>query len=190
MAESALIKARLMDEEDMIRSMPPQKHSGMSEDKGPAKEEFMANKFAKGGMINKDVSMNKAEEDQVVHPAGLESDDDQMSPAKDEYMAAHFAKGGMISDEEEMEHHDSIAAAIMAKRRRMAEGGMVDIDSNAEEQPNQMDKLNRAALKENYDSDMDSIHEPMDSIGDSREDETENKLDMVSAIRRKMKSVR
>lgn len=94
------------------------------------------------------------------------------------------AEGGMVK-EDEMDDADesSIASAIM-KRRQMAEGGMVDIEANAEEMPNQMDKLNEAALKENYDEDMESVSQPMDSNehGDRRE--------MIKSIRSKMISKR
>lgn len=150
--------------------------------------------YAEGGMINNEVSMHDAEEDEVEHPAHLEEDDDQMRLPVDEYMAGHFAKGGMIDDmdvpedEYEEEHHDSIAAAIMAKKaRKMAEGGQVDLDENAEEQPNSYYHQNEvAALKENYDEDMDHMHQPTDSNehGDVLEDEDEH--DMISHIRSKM----
>ncbi len=167
--------------------------------------------YANGGMINEDVSMHDAEEDEVQHPAGLEEDNDEMSPAKDEYMANRFAEGGMIDDmdqpepEEDEERHNSIAAAIMAKKDResrlnsgskdedrmimMAEGGQVDIDSNNEEQPNSYYARNEhAALKENYDKDMDGISQPMDSNlhGDEHEKDMENVHDMISSIRSKM----
>lgn len=179
--------------------------------------------YAKGGMINDDVSMKDAEEDEVEHPAGLESDDDEMSPAKDEYMAGHFAEGGMAhemddqpTDEAIEEHEDSLIAAIMAKRAskamRMDSGSpdedaaeashlymggqvegsdesMVDIDENAEEQPNAYYGRNQAALKENYDSDMDSVSEPKDSNEHSDSIDSDDH-DMVSSIRRKMKPSR
>lgn len=203
--ESPTFKVKMRsNEDDMESSMPPQKHSGMSENKGPAKESYdnkdaSKPRFAKGGMINEEVSMNQAEEDADVHPAGLESDNDMMSPAEDEYMAAKFAEGGMAHEmdmqpnpEAEDEHYDSVAAAIMAKRKKFAEGGRVDIESNEDESPNQYYSRNEAILKEHYGDDLDQIHQPMDSNqhGDMREDDAENKLDMVSAIRRKMSSKR
>ncbi len=160
--------------------------------------------YAEGGMINNDVSMDAAEEDMVEHPAGLEEDDDQMAPAESEYMAGHFAEGGMAEMDED--HQDSIAAAIMSRKKaqmrlmsdsdedrmvRMAEGGQVDLDINAEEQPNGYYRQNEdAALKENYDSDMDSMSQPTDSNedGDMAEDDESDKHDMVSSIRKQMKS--
>lgn len=100
-----------------------------------------------------------------------------------------YAEGGEV----ELEDEASMAAAIMSKRRRMAEGGMVDIEENNEEQPNAIDDLNEdALLKENYDSDLLDLEEPLDSdlIGDPREMEQEDihDEDTVSAIRRRMKS--
>lgn len=170
--------------------------------------------LAKGGMINEAVSMHDAEEDMVEHPAHLEEDDDQMAPSEKEVMADDhmdlFAEGGMVDDEEALEHHASIVAAIMAKRKAaeeldsgsededhaemFAEGGMVDLDENAEESPNMADKYNFEALKkENYDEEdaLSHLDQPMDSNehGDEEEMHAENKHDshLVSAIRAKMK---
>jgi len=123
---------------------------------------------------------------------------------------APYAAGGEIDpmDEEMEEHHASISAAIMAKRAKlhemvasgamdedhaaedmMAEGGEVDLDLNAEEQPNEYYHANEhEALKENYDEDMHDVTQPMDSNehADEEESESENKHDMISAIRTKM----
>lgn len=214
--------------------------------------------YAKGGMINEDVPFSEAEEDEVEHPAGLESDNDQIKPSDEEIMSQRFASGGSVDEEdsdmvsrpdkgwgaiivkpgqnnqdpdmmakggmidggaeEEDMMHDSIAAAIMAKRDRMkpgsdsdddrmqkmasggtvesgsstmnyADGGEVDIDENAEEQPNDYYNRNEnAVLKENYDSDMDDVSQPQDSNehGDLREEDEENLNDMVDKIRRKI----
>lgn len=88
------------------------------------------------------------------------------------------AEGGMVKEDEMTSDDSSIASAIM-KRRMMAKGGEVDIDANAEEMPNQLNKLNEAALKENYDSDLESVSQPDD---DHRE--------MIRSIRSKMISKR
>lgn len=172
---------------------------------------------ANGGMINNVLSTKDAEEDNVQHPAGLESDNDQMKPSDSEIMSDHMqmlADGGMAhemddqpSEEAEIERHASIAAAIMAKRdaarqdagsptedkaTMMAEGGQVDLDMNSEEQPNKYYSRNQAILKENYDSDMEDVTQPKDSneTGDARESEQSDKKDMVSAIRSKMAAKR
>jgi hypothetical protein len=104
------------------------------------------NVYAEGGEINDFEPMHDAEEDGVQHPAGLESDNDEMRPDMHEYMsgemAGQYADGGIAheedmqpEDEEHMEHHDSIAAAIMAKRDRLhahIDSGAMDEDHAAE----------------------------------------------------------
>lgn len=105
-----------------------------------------------------------------------------------------FAEGGMVDSELEDEHHASIAAAIMAKRQKMADGGQVDIEDNAQEMANDLDDLNEAALKENYDEDLMDIAQPLDSNehADSREAREENEADqdIISKIRSKMSAKR
>jgi hypothetical protein len=119
------------------------------------------------------------------------------------------ADGGPISEEEQEEHENSIAAAIMAKRKareedgmsgstdensaiQMAEGGEVDLSLNADEQPNNEDQMSFEALKkENYSESEGLKH--MDSPKDSNEHGHEidsDDHDMVEAIRRRMKSKR
>lgn len=239
MVPSNAFSTRMYDKEGMLEEsakpgpygeQPPKEDNEMDADRQGPKVPDMQDEhsnhrkpYAKGGMINDEVSMAAAENDELEHPAHLEEDDDQMRLPVDEYMAGHFAKGGMAHEmddqpEEEamMEHHASIADAIMAKRDRKAsqmsdsdidemirlyEGGqvegsdesMVDIDSNNEEQANGYYARNEhAALKENYDSDMDDVSQPHDSNmkGDSREASSENQDDMIDAIRRRMMSKR
>jgi len=126
-------------------------------------------------------------------------------------------------DEADEEHHNSIAAAIMARRDRlhaeidsgahdldsavrMAEGGILSHDSiysddsdqadlsrNHDEDANEEDQLSFNALrKENYNSSNLDVENPSDSgeMGDSEESDSENRHDMISSIRRKMKSKR
>ncbi len=151
--------------------------------------------MAEGGMINEAVPMHSAEEDMEEHPADMMSDDSEMAPAEDEVMSGHqemLAEGGMA--EEDMDDSASIAASIMSKRKRMAEGGMVDLAQNAEEEPNNEDQMSFDALKkENYSESegLDALDEPMDSneSGDPREANEENEHDdsVVGQIRRKMR---
>lgn len=193
-------------EEALMSAMPPaspkEQPDRELDEKGPDRQgpstpALKMKKMAEGGMINKEVSMKQAEEDEVIHPAGLESDNDQMRPPEDEYMSNHFAFGGSIEDEEIMEHEDSIAAAIMAKRERqkqlhsdsdvdrmtmMAEGGYLngedsiysddssqaDLSRNAEEDKNMEDQSSFDAMrKENY-SESDGLRQ-LDSPMDSNE---------------------
>lgn len=214
MAQSPVFKVKLRDQEDHLESseaptspkeQPPKADNEVGAKKsGPSVPALHMKKMAEGGEINEAVSMHEAEKDHVQHPKGLESDNDQIGDK--DAMLDHFADGGMAHDEIEDEKHSSIASAIMAKRDRMhamidsgaldedhaanayAEGGEVDIESNAKEQPNRYDARNAAILKENYDSDMDKVHEPRDSAqyADIHEESEENKHDMIAKIRSKM----
>lgn len=96
------------------------------------------------------------------------------------------ADGGMV---EEDEQYDTVAKAIMAKRKKMADGGMVDIHENEQEQPNMYNKLNRKALDNDFDSTMDDVSQPLDSNEDrgTEEDTMSSLLDKVSKIRAKMR---
>lgn len=101
MVASNVLQTRLRDEEDDLQTSAstnegPQEQPSKSMDEeganrqGPDTPALHMKKMAKGGMINNEVSMNRAEEDRVEHPAGLEEDNDQMRPSKDEYMADHM----------------------------------------------------------------------------------------------------
>ncbi len=81
------------------------------------------------------------------------------------------------------EENKSIVDAIMHKHamKKMAEGGMVDIDTNNEEQPNMMDELNEEALDSDLDSTMDEM--PSEDTIESEDD------DMVSKIMKKSKKI-
>lgn len=231
MVESSVIRSKMHDDEEhMMSRMEPDGYGKQpskvldeedADKSGPQVPDMQRQHnnsrkpYAKGGMINNKVSMKAAEEDHEEHPAGLESDDDQMRPKESDYMSDHeqmLAEGGEIhremmiqpEDEAEEEHHDSIAAAIMARKERqtrthsdsdmdrmirMAEGGQVDIEENAKEQPNSYYHRNEvAALKENYDSDMSDMSQPHDSnlIGDEREEDESDPHDRVSKIRSRM----
>lgn len=223
MVPSTGYSAKLRDQEDnlqkagMVNNGPQIQPKTMYNEKDANKHGIPPHpmkRMAKGGMINDEVSFNEAEEDMDQHPAMEESDNDQMAPAKDEYMADHFADGGEVDahEEEALEHHASIVAAIMAKRaakealhsgsedmdhaEMMAEGGEVYLDENEEEMsadPSSYDDQNIAAMKENYDEDMDDADQPMDSNehGDSEEEHAENKKDhsiIAKIMSRKKKS--
>jgi hypothetical protein len=149
-------------------------------------------------------------------------DELDMNPAHDKHTADDSEM--QPEDEEEMEHHDSIAAAIMAKRDRlhamvdsgamdedhaanaMAEGGRIlskgswdthesadqaDLSRNADEDANEEDQMSFGALrKENYSESegLAQLDNPKDSAqhGDTEEEDSENRHDMVSRIMSKM----
>jgi len=73
---------------------------------------------AKGGQVKKPIKHPRMVESSIIKPR-----------LRDE--AEMMAKGGMIDDELEQDHHDSIAAAIMAKRERES---ALDSDSDIDEQ--------------------------------------------------------
>ncbi len=154
--------------------------------------------YAKGGMVEGE---EDTQEPSVPSP---KKDNDGRSPHS--YMSGEmpdqFAKGGMakmrgsihpkdLMDEDE--RAGSIADAIMEKRHRMAEGGMVDLEENSEERGRSpYDELNEAAGNEEQYDDSQISAQPTDSNehGDDREDSEENQHDMVSRIRSKMKAKR
>lgn len=168
---------------------------------GPSVPSLKMKRMAKGGHVDMEIGEGP-EYDADMHPAHLEDDDDHERMPVDEYMsgemAGRYARGGEVSpeEEEEMEHDADVASAIMARRRHMAmggyaDGGEVDIEENAQEEPNDYYSRNEAALKENYDEDFEDMSQPEDSNehDDMREEEEENDhdQDIVSAIMRKMK---
>lgn len=157
-------------EETMEPAMPKS-----AEDKTMAEKEYEADSFmAQGGEVE-----DRAEET-VVHP---DNGFGKIIHIK--------AEGGMVDEsEEELDADASLAAAAMAKRRRMASGGEVDIREGGGEDPEIFPKRNTAALKENYESEeMDEVHDPMRNPGDPAEAAMENEddEDMIASARRRMK---
>lgn len=133
MVQSPVFKVKLRSQEDDLMSSkapaaPTEQPEHDDNEEGADRQGPPVHKMkmmASGGMINDEVSMHDAEEDEAIHPMSLESDDDQMAPHEEEFMSSKmpaYAEGGRIEpmDEEEMEHYDSMAAAIMAKRDRQA----------------------------------------------------------------------
>lgn len=99
------------------------------------------------------------------------------SGAHDLDSAARMAEGGILS-------HDSIYSD---------DSDQADLSRNHDEDANEEDQLSFNALrKENYNSSNLDVDGNIDSaqIGDSEEEDSENKHDMVSSIRRKMNSKR
>ncbi len=100
-------------------------------------------------------------------------------------MEPAFAHGGMADADE---HYSSIADAILAKKR----SGQADLAANSEEKPNLYDDLNADAAGEEQFDDGQISAQPEDSNehGDEREKDSENKRNMISAIRAKFKGKR
>jgi hypothetical protein len=99
---------------------------------------------------------------------------------KDALLMAH---GGDVGE------HDTIVEAIMRKRRNMAEGGQVDIDSNNQEQPNSYYPRNEDhTVGEPADQDFQDSSQPEDSNEHGRDLPQDSKEEsLVDAIRRKSK---
>ncbi len=118
-------------------------------------------------------------------PQGIDADHDE------DIADARLAHGGEVED-----HYDSIADAILAKKRKakmMAEGGMVDLSRNADEDLNQEDQQSfEAGRKENYSESegLEDLTSPMDSNEHSPEHEPMDVHDesIVDSIRRKKKA--
>lgn len=171
--------------------------AGLEEDDDqmrPPMDEYMSNRMANGGDVD-DSNKKQAPQQPAPKKQGIidsiknafSSDEPEAKdfPSVHQIAGKYYADGGEVEDE----HHASIAAAIMAKRDRMmmAEGGEVDLDENAMEQPNGYYARNEdAALKENYDDQLSDLDQPMDSNEhDVSIDSDEH--DMISRIRSKMK---
>lgn len=90
----------------------------------------------------------------------------------------NYAKGGMVDN--------------IMKKRRMADGGEVDLDHNSDTELNNEDQMSFDAARKRtyYDAKSQMEDQPMDSNehGDDLKDEDEH--DMVDSIRKKMKSKR
>lgn len=215
MAKSDAFSTKLRDEEDHLQSYAKPMFEGgaVSEEaseadhapkitigdgddmeKGPAQDEFMADHFADGGSIDPKGVAEGARQggslsdawNGLTHPKWAEGGEvteradelDSQEPVQNQ----HFH-----SEEEALDHASSIVAAVMSKRKKMAEGGRVDIEENGQEEPNGFYKRNEdEVLKENYDDDFKSMSQPEDSNEDGREIE-HDKHDMLSEVRAKMK---
>lgn len=142
-----------------------------------------------------------------------EEDPDRQGPMVPDMEHEHnngrmpYARGGEVSPQDEVEEelHNSIAAAIMARRERMhmAEGGAIngedsiythpeadqaDLSRNAEEDANMEDQSSYDALrKENYSESegLRKLDSPMDS-NEHGHDIDSDEHDMISSIRSKM----
>ncbi len=201
MAESSVLRTKLRDqEEDQMGTMQPNNgpqrqpaeiyNEKGAKRQGPDHPQLHAKMMAQGGEV-----IDKNEE----RIEGMESRPDKGWGA---IIVKEKAEGGMIDSDDQphpeadIMQEDSIAAAIMARRKMMALGGeveeddsQVDIDDNNNEMPNQYYGLNEAALKENYDEDLEGMSQPIDSNRHSVKIDSDAH-DMVSQIRAKMKAQR
>lgn len=100
-----------------------------------------------------------------------------------------MSQGGQISHMPMSEDDSCDMVESIMRKRKMADGGTVDLDHNGTESENMFDELSEDALKENYEEDeIHSVHEPMESKGDDLTDSDSH--DRVDSIRRKVMSKR
>ncbi len=153
-----------------MRSMPKPKLKGLAE----------------GGRVTPTSGPRMTESSHIHHQPRTEASTGHLDERYGKM--SKYADGGDVEDERDIEHHASIAAAMMARdeeREMMAEGGHIDITDNAEEAPSDAaDEYTEAALKENYDSDMMHVDQPSDSNehGDELHDEDEHGMTMIEKI--------
>lgn len=114
-------------------------------------------------------------------PAPMSEDEADVRSMVEQIMKKRkMADGGMVDS-------DKLQDSMGLEMDKMSDGGMVDLDHNGTESENMFDELSEDALKENYeDSELSSVHEPMDSKGDDLKDADAHS--MVESIRRKMMS--
>lgn len=159
-----------------------------------AKDEREMDMYAKGGIINaweESLSSNSADS------AADDKDEDMISGKprrhRDELRAASGRPVADDKDEMELDMYakGGIVDSIMRKRKMMAEGGEVDLEENGKEDLNNLDDMNyKAGRKDTYYDDSQLSDQPEDSNlhGDDLSDEDSH--DMVSSIRKKMRSLK
>lgn len=133
------------------------------------------------------------------------SNPDDSMPHSDDIDTYMYADGGDVPQPEaDEEEHDSIAAAVMARRERlhaaidsgaadlnqaarMAEGGEADLEMNAKEQPNEYPPHNGEALDWDKDAEYLDMYQPEDSNEQGHDIESDSH-DMIDSIRRKIRA--
>jgi hypothetical protein len=108
----------------------------------------------------------------------------------------NYAKGGEVEEDDmtNMEHDEddnmSLAQAIR-HRRAKPDADMADVTRNADEDLNNEEQMNyKAGRRQNYaeEQGLDDLDYTAKSIGDDDVGNDEDKMDMVSSIRKRMKS--
>lgn len=185
MVPSNVFSTRLRDQEDDLMesaspgpygAQPPQVLDEEDADKqGPSVPALEMKMMADGGMIDEEDESPEEEEEEIEHAASIAAEIMARRHIKDMY-----AEGG------EIHSHDSIYSD---------DSDQADLSRNADEDANEEDQLSFNSLrKENYSESegLMQLDSPMDSNehGDEREDAESDphEQDMISSIRRKMKS--
>lgn len=143
--------------------------------------------YADGGMINAD--SEDEDEMRMIRGKSMRHSDDLSAKSERRPSTQSDDDDGRDMDMLD-DHYDSIADSIIAKRKRFAEGGQVDLEANSREDKNNEDDYSyEALLKEQYD-DGQLSPQPRDSNLHGHELSDEDAHDMVEAIRRKLRAKR
>lgn len=144
--------------------------------------------YAEGGKVDnwdvRDDAASAASSKEMSAPHVDSGLDAELDDQEDHLMSKTPAPVTESLESEYLSTEGDMVSKIMNRRKMMAEGGMVDLSENADEEYNHADADNFAALKkENYsESDgLDDLTSPMDSNEHG---------DMISKIRSKMRSKR
>lgn len=142
-----------------------------SDDNRPPNDEYMTNHHSV--RPNSDTTMVSMDP-----RASIDSEEDGMSLAERIRRKRMLAEGGMV-DSNQM-GMDAI------KKEQYTDGGMVDLDENDEESPNQYYKMNRKAANAHQYDDSQIDPQPTDSNEHAHMSEDEHDERIIAAIRRKM----
>lgn len=161
-------------------------------------------KMAKGGKVSEGTNdkeeMSKEADTKGEPDSGKDSEVDEApshseGETRGQMLERHASElDGLDGDNDEMavphKAPGSIAEAILAKGKKMASGGMVDLNKASEESPNMADSYNfEANGKEQYDdSQLDSQPEDSNEHGDASLEK--DAQDMVEMIRQKIRAKR
>lgn len=183
-------------------------HHTSIDDASDEREMDMMHKYAEGGPINaraeKHTTIDDARDAEEMrmmdgkphsHRAELSARDEHHVGADDsDSMEMDMMHKKLQADEyskEGISHYatgGSVADAIMAKRKRMAEGGEADLqDSNGDEHLNYEDDLSFDAARKKTYYDLDQLEKQPHDSNEHGDDIDSDEHDMVSSIRRKMK---
>ncbi len=177
----SLFKSKKSDEASMKEGKPSLSVAFSAQRFGKKK------KMAEGGRVEEASDGETADEALARSKTRYMSKDEQDSAAKEDRPLSDFYNPKKMAMGGEVEGHvDSIVDAIMRKRK-FAEGGMVDLEDNSEEEPNQFDGMNADAAEEDQ-YDLDQLSAQPEDSNEQGDDIEADVHDLVSQIRAKLKA--
>lgn len=165
-------------------------HSAIGRDRnGPARQTM--DDYERNPVDGKDYHQNMEMDDKADRSKGKVHG--RLMHSKGMQMAGHYAEGGEI-----MGKPKSLAEEVMARRKNnkmLEEGdeqGTIDLERHNEEYPNRYDEEDMDAARRNQYDDSQLSEQPEDSNEHGHElpDEDEHYMDMVEAVRRRIKAKR